>query len=204
MAFGLSQRVAFIATLIGLLGTTGLAVALQPASTPTPAPSPAPSPTPAATVPKTGDAKPPAGGQNGPGGPGVEGRPQRGPGGGQNAPNLEASMKLMGRSLKALKASVGDASKKEENLRLVGDMQRGAANAKGLPLPEKLLSAAKTDADKAALTLKSRTELMGLMRKQLDLEQAILDGKTDVATKLVAELAQARENGHEAIGVKED
>jgi hypothetical protein len=45
---------------------------------------------------------------------------------------------------------------------------------------------------------------MGLMRKQLDLEQAILDGKTDVATKLVADLAKAREAGHEALGVKED
>ena len=113
-------------------------------------------------------------------------------------------MKLMGRSLKALKASAGDASKKEENLRLIGDMQRGAANAKGLPLPEKILNAAKGDAERATLTLKSRTELMSLMRKQLDLEQAILDGKTDVATKLVAELAKAREDGHEAVGATED
>lgn len=193
MASGSSYRLAFTATLIALLGTAGLAAALQPSAAPTATPAPA--------APKTGDAKPPAGGTGGPGG---EGRPQRGPGGGQNAPNLEASMKLMGRSLKALKASIGDASKKEENLRLVGDMQRGAANAKGLPLPEKVLSAAKTDAEKAALTLKSRTELMGLMRKQLDLEQAILDGKTEIATKLVAELAKAREDGHEAIGVKED
>ena len=189
MASGLSHRLAFTVTLISLLATAGLAAALQPA----------PAPTPAAGVPAK-----PTHGPGGPGNPGGEGRPQRGPGGGQNVPNLEASMKLMGRSLKALKASAGDASKKEENLRLIGDMQRGAANAKGLPLPEKILSAAKGDAERATLTLKSRTELMSLMRKQLDLEQAILDGKTDVATKLVAELAKAREDGHEAVGATED
>ena len=196
MASSSSYRLAFTATLIALLGTAGLAVALQPPATPTPAP--------AAIAPKAADAKPPAGGPGGTGGNSGEGRPQRGPGAVQNAPNLEASMKLMGRSLKALRASVGDASKKEENLRLIGDMQRGAANAKGLPLPEKVLSAAKTDAEKTAVVLKARTELIGLMRKQLDLEQAILDGKTEVATKLVAELAKAREDGHEAIGVTED
>ena len=172
-------------TLAVLLGTTGLAIALQPGTTP----------------PAGGEAKPaaPAGPRGGPreGGPG-------GPGGAERGGGVSGSMKSIGRSLKTLRGQVEDASKKDENLRLIGEMQRGCITAKNQPLPEKLLKDLKTDADKAKNQLLYRTDLIKLARMLLDLEEAVLNGKTAEAKKLADEVAKMRETSHEALGVKDD
>lgn len=181
-------------TLAVLLGTTGLAIALQPGTTP----------------PAGGEAKPaapsapagPRGGGEGRGGP-REGGPG-GPGGAERGGGVSGSMKSIGRSLKTLRGQVEDAAKKDENLRLIGEMQRGCITAKNQPLPEKLLKDLKTDADKAKNQLLYRTDLIKLARKLLDLEEAVLNGKTAEAKKLADEVAKMRETSHEALGVKDD
>ena len=61
--------------------------------------------------------------------------------GGQRPPqgdprNVEGAMKLINRSLRTLNRQIDDTSKKAENLKLVGDAERGAVLAKGME-PEK-------------------------------------------------------------------
>ena len=56
--------------------------------------------------------------------------------------NVEGAMKGMNRAMKALKVSIGDAAKKDENLKLVGEMQRNCAIAKSLPVPADVLKKA--------------------------------------------------------------
>jgi ABC-type Fe3+/spermidine/putrescine transport system ATPase subunit len=83
-------------------------------------------------------------------------------------------------------------------------MQRGCIMAKNQPLPEKYLKDLKTDADKAKNQLLYRTDLIKLARKLLDLEEAVLTGKSAEAKKLADEVAKMRETSHEALGVKDD
>lgn len=123
--------------------------------------------------------------------------------GGQRGPNLEGAMKNMARVLKALKAQVGDASKKDENLKLVATFQAGCATSKSAALPPNL-ARGMDDAAKAKLDDTFRTNLRALMATAIQLEDAILAGKTDDAAKLVAKLEEMRESGHKALGVKED
>jgi len=158
-------------------------------------------------APKEGEKQParPEGAPKGqPGGP--EGRPQRGPGGpgAREALGADAGMKMMNRALKSLKGQVTDASKKDDNLRLVGDMQRGCVIAKGSPVPADILKKAKDEAEKAKWQKEYRTSLLGVLRKLVDVEQAILDGKGSEADKLLAEIAKVRDEMHKAMGVDED
>jgi soluble cytochrome b562 len=46
-------------------------------------------------------------------------------------------MKLINRSVKRLKQQIADSEKKEDNLKLVGDVERAIVAAKGMPLPER-------------------------------------------------------------------
>jgi hypothetical protein len=154
---------------------------------------------------------PPQGDQPGQRQGGPEGAPrQGGPEGGQRrgargnaGPNLEAAMKAMNGALKQLKANVGDAGKKDDCLKQVAIFQYGCAASKAAPMPGNLgkdLDAA----GKAKMETKMREDLRALMATAMQLEDAILAGKTDVAAKLVATLEEMREAGHKAMGVKDD
>lgn len=145
----------------------------------------------------------------GPRGEGGQGRERQGPPGGREggprtAISVEASMKVMGRALRTLKAQAGDATKREENLRLVNEMQRGCVTAKGSPVPEPLLKDAVSDPDKAKIKETFRKGLLDLLRKLVDLEEAIADEKGDAAKGLVEEVIKMRDKLHETMGVKED
>ncbi len=135
--------------------------------------------------------QPPAGGPEG------GGRPQ-----GQRAPSVEGAMKGIARAANALAASIGDESKKDENLRLVNDMQRNCASAKGLGIPASILAHAKDDAAKAKMTAEYRKDLIKVLRRLIDLEEAIDAGKTAEAKAIFAEVDKMRETSHEALGVK--
>jgi len=178
----------------GLTAVVGLAVgvddppASQPAST-QPAPQDQPQRGPREGGPGRERQGPPGGGREG---------------GARAAISVEASMKIMGRALRTLKSQAGDAAKREENLRLVNDMQRGCVTAKGSPVPEDLLKKAATDADKAKVKETYRKGLHDLLRKLVDLEEAIADGKGSAATGLVEEVIKMRDKLHEDLGVKED
>lgn len=136
-------------------------------------------------------------------------RPQRGPGGpggpgGREGFGSEAGMKMMNRALKTLKGQISDASKKDENLRLVNEMQRGCVTAKGATLRPDVLKRAKDEAEKVKWQQEYRTNLIAVLRKLIDAEQAILDGKGSDADKLLGDIGKTAEEMHKKMGVDED
>lgn len=200
----MSARVMTLAALAAALIAAPVCYTLAQPADPKPAPTDAPKP---ADAPKPGDApNAPARGQ--PGGPGGEGR--RGPGGpgggrggdGASLPqSVKQSMMIMNRSLRTLKSQVNDATKKEENLKLVADMQRGCLAAKSLT-PGK----AEHEADatkKAEMSTMYRRELITIMAKLLAVESAILDGKGADAEKLLGEIGDLRDQGHSEFNVRD-
>jgi hypothetical protein len=56
--------------------------------------------------------------------------------GGGELTSVEGAMKLINRSVRRLKQQAGDAEKKEENLRLVGEIERAVVFAKSQPVPD--------------------------------------------------------------------
>ena len=135
--------------------------------------------------------------------PGQPGGPRRqGPGQGQ-PPNLEGSMKQINRALKQLRGQLSDASKREDNLRLIGEMQRGAVGAKSAK-PEHALEEAKDEAAKAKIAAEFRSGLITVVRKLLDAEEAIVNGKPEIAAKLLDEVESLRDKAHKQLGVKDE
>ena len=133
--------------------------------------------------------------------PGQPGQPG-GPGQRGQTPSVEGGMKQMNGAMRRLKDQIGDASKNEENLRLIGDMQRGAVAAKNAK-PKKL-NDVKDAAEQAKKAEQFRRDLIKLTRSLLDIEQNILDGKNDVAKTQLDEVMKMREDGHKTFGVDED
>ncbi len=136
-----------------------------------------------------------------PGGDRGRGTGRGGPGAG--AVNLEGAMKSMGRALKSLQSTIGDASKKEENLKLIFEMERACAGAKGAQLPPDITKDAADDAAKAKMTAEFRAGLNKMLRALLDLEQSVTDGNTAQATSQLATIAQLRDASHKQLGVKD-
>lgn len=132
---------------------------------------------------------------------GPPGRQPEGRGGRQGEPpNVEASMKSMNRALQQLRDQLGDASKKDSSLKLIGDAQRGCIAAKsGQP---QQIAEMKDDAAKAKSAESFRRQLMALARKLLDIEQSLLDGKHDEAKAQLTEVIKMRDAGHAEFGVE--
>ncbi len=190
----------------------------QPAEPPTPKPAPTDTPKPA-DAPKPGDAPnapnaPKPGQPGGPGGPGGEGR--RGPdgrgggggGGGRGGDaaslpqSIKQSMMIMNRAMRTLSGQVTDATKKDDNLKLIADMQRGCLAAKALA-PEKAINREADPVKKGGMTALFRKDLILIMEKLLKVETAILDGKGADAQKLLAEIGDLRDQGHSEFNVQD-
>jgi hypothetical protein len=118
--------------------------------------------------------------------------------------SVEGAMKGMNRAMEQLAKQVGNAPKKEENLKLVNDIQRGAVAAKGQPVPHEVTDKAKDDAEKTKLSGQYRADLIKLMRKLLDLEESIAADKTADATKQLAEIERLRDESHDQMGLKDE
>jgi len=145
-------------------------------------------------------------------------RPERGPGGPERGPggpgggfggqgrqaSVEAGMKMMNRAARTLNTQISDASKKEDNIRLINDMQRGCATAKGLPLPAEFFKDVKDDAAKAKITAEYRADLIKIMRSMIDVEVAISEGKTAEAKAGLDAIEKIRQASHTRLGVKEE
>ncbi len=148
----------------------------------------------------------PAQGQPGQRQPGERGA--RGPGGpgGQAGQTLsvEQAMKSMNRPLRQLRTQIGDATKKDENLKLINDMQRGCIAAKGQPVPHEVTDLGADDAAKAEMADEYRRELVTALRLMVDAEQAVLDGKGDEAKAALDELVKVRDHAHEELGIKDE
>lgn len=143
----------------------------------------------------------PGGGEGG--GPGQE---RRGPGEGgqQRGGNVEGAMKQMGRAMKQLSEQITDASKVQENLRLINDMQRGCAMAKGLGVPKDVLEKAKDEAEKTKLTADFRKHLIAAMRSFLEVEEALASGDTAGAKAKLDAIGPKIEQAHKEMGLKEE
>lgn len=141
--------------------------------------------------------QPPAQPTGQPGGPPERGVRPEGPA------NAEQAMKQMNRSVNRLQRQVTDASKAEDNLKLVSEAQRACIAAKGL-VPRGPWSEEPDAAKKAAALEPYRRHLIAVAHKLLELETAILDGKSDVATKLLADIGTMKNEAHTEMGVKDD
>ncbi|MFN0012411.1 MAG: hypothetical protein ACKVS8_12300 [Phycisphaerales bacterium] len=160
----------------------------------------------AAGQPAEGGAPPPAqpgaggprpGGPGGPGGPGA-----RGPGGARGPEmSIEGAMKVMNGGYSRLSAQITDPTKVEENLRIVGEMQRGCVVAKNQS-PKRQLEKAADDAERTRLTEDFRRRLIALARKLLDVEADLLDKKFESAQKHLDEAHDMGDAGHEALKVE--
>jgi hypothetical protein len=113
--------------------------------------------------------------------------------------SIGASMKLIANSFEKLHEQIGDTTKKDDNLRLINEMQRGAVNAKAQPLPAEVLKHAASEAARTKLTVGYRRDLIALVRKLLDIETAIADGKTDAAKAQLDEAMKIGEAAHNAL-----
>ena len=168
----------------------GLSLALTAALAPIAIAQDAPPAAPAGTGSGKGGQAPREGGERG------------GRGGGQQV-SLEGSMKGMNRALKALKGAISDASKKNECLKLVSEMQRNCAASKAATVPAEYLKSAADDAAKAKIEDEFRSDLRKNLRLLLDLEDAIVAGKTDEANALIVKIEALREHAHEEMGVED-
>ncbi|MBL8757568.1 MAG: hypothetical protein JNK35_03960 [Phycisphaerae bacterium] len=156
-----------------------------------------------------GNAQPrqPGGPGRGPGGEGQPGGPGRGPGGpgAEGRPvSVEQGMKQMNRVLRQLRQQIGDASKRDENLRMLTDMQRGCVGAKGAPLSPDMMKDAKDDAAKVKLAWEFRADMIAVLRLLVDAEEAVGLGKGEVAKSKLEEAIKLRDAGHKRMGISDE
>ena len=123
-----------------------------------------------------------------------------GPGGAQRggAVNLEGAMKQINGAYKALKASALDAASKSADLDAVQRMQMGLIGAKAGVATLKMSDAAraKFGEDKAGFEAAFRRKMLDSAKLSIELELAILDGKTAEAKAIVGKIHDAEETGH--------
>ncbi len=113
------------------------------------------------------------------------------------AQTVEQCMKAMNRAARMLRDQIGDASKKDDNLKLIWTMQKNALQAKTLE-PEHI-----AQADKAKLLPEYRKDQNDLLRLLLKLEDEVSAGKTDEAGKTFETIAATRDREHEKFKVKD-
>ena len=122
--------------------------------------------------------------------------------GGHRGGSVESAMKQMNRARKQLAAQVADAAKADENIRLVNDMQRACATAKGLGVPQSIVDKAKDAAAKSAAATTFRTHLIAAMRTLLEIEEALIAANPGEAKAKLDVLETMIEKGHKALGVE--
>lgn len=147
----------------------------------------------APTGPAQRDPRGPGTGQN----PGA-GRPGARGGAGALPPNFEQGMKQAGRGFRALKASALDAATRDADLAAVQALQTGLLASKGVAstVPMSPSAKQKFGDDETAYRAALRRDLIKALRQSFDLEDAILEGKTDAAKASMAKLEEKQESGH--------
>jgi hypothetical protein len=201
-----SRRPIVLSVLAALsLGGFSLLATAQPSSDPAPAthaPKDPPPPPPPTKIDEPKSDQPPA---NSPTQP--PGERARGPRGGGDSGALPATAKLgmcvMNRSLRTLKRQIGDAAKKDDNLKLIADLERGCLGAKGAS-PERAIRHIENETERAAAAVTYRKQLITLMGMLLRLETAVIDGKNDEANAILGQINKLRDESHDMLGVKED
>ena len=110
---------------------------------------------------------------------------------------LGKEMSAMNKSLRLIKRQLPDASKKAENLELLGKIK------KNLEASHKLEPASTKDqADKTAYTAKYKEEITTLTKAMDELEAAIKADKQDEAKAALDKIQDLKSKGHEDFDVK--
>ena len=121
----------------------------------------------------------------------------QGRGRGEAGQSVEQCMKAMNGAAKRLKDHVADASKKDDNLKLIWSMQKNALQAKTLE-PDHL-----GDGDKSKHLAEYRKDQNELMRSLLKLEDEVAAGKGEDASRTFAAIIEFRDREHKKFGVKD-
>ncbi|HEX8877903.1 MAG TPA: hypothetical protein VF777_14235 [Phycisphaerales bacterium] len=124
---------------------------------------------------------------------------------GERRVSVEGSMKAIQRSFEALERQIGDPGKRDENLKLINEAQRGCVLSKGAGLPREIAekNLFLDAASKARMHDDYRVHLVATLRKLIDLEEAVAAGKTEDAKAALAAVAKLRDEGHNAMGMHE-
>jgi hypothetical protein len=134
-------------------------------------------------------------------------RGQGGQGGGApgGAVNVEGAMKQINGAYKALNASAFDTASRSADLEAVQRLQMAIFGAKGGAGSLRMSDAAKAKfgEDKAAFEAAYRRAMLESAKIAVELELAILDGKSGEAKALVAKLHKTEETGHELFKMEE-
>lgn len=138
-------------------------------------------------------AQPPSGRQPGERAPREGGRPQPGGPGGRGA-SIDGAMRTLNRAIRDITPNIADASKKEENLTSVWQMQLACVNSKRAK-PEGIKGDAKPTVEDF------RRDQMKLMAMLVELETAVMDGKTAEASKTLEKVVSFRDEAHRKYGV---
>lgn len=117
--------------------------------------------------------------------------------------SVEVSMKVIARAARTLEDQLRDAAKRDENVALIIDMQRGCVIAKSQPLPQSFLKDVASEARKAELASAYATGLRELLRELVELEQSVVDGKLDDAATRLARVGDMRDRVHKALGMED-
>jgi hypothetical protein len=106
---------------------------------------------------------------------------------------LHDEMEAIGKAFKQLKTQIGDASKNESSLTLLQEMQRRTLAAKSMT-PRG--AATRPSDQQASYLLEYRTDMLHMLRLQLELEENLLEGKTDQVAETFKTMVMAMEEAH--------
>jgi hypothetical protein len=99
----------------------------------------------------------------------------------------------MNTAFRALRNQINDASKNESSLALLANMERDSITAKN-GMPPVVTNT--PEADRAAKLTAYKTEMVKLIRQELDTEEALLAGDNAKAADLVKAMNDTQTEGH--------
>jgi len=114
---------------------------------------------------------------------------------------LAKQMKTVNKSLRTLKRQVSDASKKSENIELLGTIKKSLDECLKL---EPAKTKDQPPAQKTAYLDNYKKQMTDLEKTFADIETAVKADKPDDAKKLFEKLSEEKEKGHKDFGADED
>ena len=114
---------------------------------------------------------------------------------------LAKNMSAMNKSLRMLKRQLTDATKKDENVAMVGKIKASLDEAVKLE-PKKTKDV--PEAEKTAYLEKYKKQITDLKKTFEDIETALKAGKLDEAKTLFDKLAEQKEKGHKDFGADDE
>ena len=114
---------------------------------------------------------------------------------------LAKNMSAMNKNLRTLKRQLGDTSKKDENIGLLGKMKASLDEAIKLQ-PKKTKDI--PEAEKTAYIEKFKKQITELKKSFEEIETALKAGKADEAKVVFDKLAEQKEKGHKDFGADDE